>query len=407
MNIKSIIKILFFPWITLFLFPFKHLVRKKRVIILQTYNRHFYCDNTRYLYEFLSKKDDLEVYWVTDDKRIKQSIANNGWKYISWNKPFHMIYVALKAKVIIDNGDSFFNPFNITNTKKTIKICLQHGCGPKIIARGKDIETSIRQIKKFNSFDYVNFPSKFSAEYMGKNMYCLPDKKIISLGYPRCDQFFNKALVSKSFKAKKIATKIIPGFTPKDKIILYTPTWRPYNYDSFPLTKIEGFNLKKFNKWLEDNNMFLCCSFHSKSKANEKIGNDNRVIFLDREINYSFDLNQFMMEVDVLLNDFSTTSTDFALLDRPQIFFMPDYDEYSASKGFFEDYRNTLNGAEVFTYKELINTLDEILANEVLYKNKFLENHLNLMQKYYDSYKNKSCEESYKLIIDELEKGVV
>ena len=33
-----------------------------------------------------------------------------------------------------------------------------------------------------------------------------------------------------------------------------------------------------------------------------------------------FDINEFMNEVDILLNDYTTTSTDFALLNRPQIF---------------------------------------------------------------------------------------
>ena len=78
-----------------------------------------------------------------------------------------------------------------------------------------------------------------------------------------------------------------------------------------------------------------------------------------------------MLEVDVLINDYSSTSTDFSLLNRPQIFYLPDYDLYSSEKGFVEDYRATLPGVEVFNFEELKKQLIYCLSHTDQYLNKF------------------------------------
>ena len=84
-----------------------------------------------------------------------------------------------------------------------------------------------------------------------------------------------------------------------------------------------------------------------------------------------FDVNNFMNEVDILLNDYSATSTDFALLNRPQLFCMPDYDKYWNYEGVsfipIDDsntkYKETLPGEEVLNYNQLINTIKYIDDN--------------------------------------------
>ncbi len=314
-----------------------------------------------------------------------------------------MVYIALTAKIVIDNGDTFFNIFNILNTKSVIKMSLQHGCGPKVTLRdSEDVKIPIKQISNIRKFDYINFPSKYSADRMGKNMYFLPDEKIISLGYPRCDQFFNKEYIRKRFQEKNIAKKLSHNFKNKDKIILYTPTWRPYSYDSLPLNLMDDFDIHEFNNWLKNNNLFFFCVIHSKSTSPNWGSNLDRIVFIDKALHPLFDLNKFMLEADLLLNDYSTTSTDFSILERPQLFYMPDYEFYSSKKGFFEEYRDTLPGKEVSTYGDLKRTLKVIFKNKSIYNEEFLYKRQELLQKYYDSKNGNSCEKNYKFIIEKL-----
>jgi len=400
---QKLIKKMILIAVSIFFIPIKHLIRKRQVVILQTYNRQIYCDNTRYLYEFLSNKKCIDVYWVTDNTRIKKYISDKGWKYISWSSPIKMLKIALTAKIVIDNGTKFFNIFNILNLKSVIKISLQHGCGPKITLRDpRGVHVSIRHIKDINAFNYINFPSDYSTHSMGRNMYHLPDVKVVSFGYPRCDQFFDENRVEKSFQEKKIAKELTGNFTDKDKIILYTPTWRPYQYDAIPLKLMNSFHLIDFNSWLRDNNLFFFFTVHSHAGDSDWEDELDRMVLIDKALHPMFDINEFMLETSILLNDYSTTTTDFSLLKRPQLFYMPDYELYSTETGFFEEYREILPGKEVFNYDELIKEIKSIISDEDFYSEKYANERENLLQKYYDRQKSNACSKSYEFIKQKL-----
>ena len=111
MIIKYLAKLLLKQFFTLTLFPLKFVISKGNVIILQTYSPYIYCENTKYLYEYLSTKTDYEVYWVTESKEIKKYLDSKGFKYISRSNLFHLIYITLRAKCVIDSGTWYFNLF--------------------------------------------------------------------------------------------------------------------------------------------------------------------------------------------------------------------------------------------------------------------------------------------------------
>jgi CDP-glycerol glycerophosphotransferase (TagB/SpsB family) len=397
---RRLIKKFFIIFIQSALTPFKYIIRKKRVVILQSRNKEVYCDNTKYLYEFLSNKKDIDAYWVTNNAKIKKYITSKGWRYISWDNPFQMIWVALRAKIVLDNGSSFFNIFNISSLNQTVKISLFHGTGPKItVGRFDEISTSVQQILNINKFDYVNFTSDFSVESIAKRMYFLPDNKILKLGYPRCDLFFDKGCVENAYQDRIIAKTFSPAITKKDKIILYTPTWRPYKYN-FPIIEMPGFSMSDFNEYLQLNNLFFFYTLHTNRHPKNLPNNLNRIIFINPSENPLFDINEFMMEVDILLNDYSTTSTDFSILNRPQIFFMPDYDLYNSTKFFVEPYREILPGDEVCNYEDFLKTISYASLNTKNYINKHSKVIKLIQEKYYDTQYNNSTAKLYDFICD-------
>jgi len=376
---------------SIFFIPFKLLIKKKKVVILQTRNLQRYCDNSKYLYEFLSEKKDIKVYWVTNNLEIMEYIRSKGWLYISFRNPIHMIWIALRAKVIIDNGDGFFNIFNITNTSSVIKISCTHGSGPKatIISYGQ--HSAVSQILDMNKFNYVNFASKYAGDIMGKRTFFLPNKKIINFGYPRCDAFFDKATIDMAYDNKTITRSLSSKFSKKNKIILYTPTWRPYKYN-FPLSKLNNFSFSDFDRWLELNNLIFFYTFHSNLHPENIPTNLDRVVFINENNNPLFDINSLMMEADILLNDYSTTSTDFSILNKPQVFYLPDYELYTSIKGFLEDYRKILPGQEVQTYEELKSSLLRASLEPKSFVKDYLKESAELQHKYYDVKLTKSTQ---------------
>jgi CDP-glycerol glycerophosphotransferase (TagB/SpsB family) len=385
MSWRYIVKKIVFPIISIFFIPIKYVVKRRRIVILQTYSRQLYCDNTRYLYEFLSEKKDIYVYWVTDNPKIKQYIKNRGWKYITWHNPIQMIWTSLRAKVVIDNGDGYFDIFNITKPNSVVKISLLHGAGPKAtISRSQDIMTAVQQILNMNKFNYVNFTSKYYMESLGKKTYFLPNEKMIKLGYPRCDLFFDENSVDIAYQAKKILRELGVVFNERDKIVLYTPTWRPYKYN-FPLSEMPGFSFDDFNKWLQSNDLIFFYTVHANLFPENMPKNLDRIVFIDSGAHPLFDINEFMLEVDILVNDYSTTSTDFSILNRPQVFYMPDYEFYSSEKCFIESYRDIMPGEEVFNYEDFKESLLGASSNPKSYTDRYLSITKELQNKYYDT----------------------
>ena len=164
---KKILYFLFFP-LRIF-FPVND------IILISTANHYDYRDNTRYLFEFVSKYTNLKIYWLTKSEKIIKYLKYKNYKYINLNNKFEVLYFTLSAKVIINSGTSFYNFLGLLS-KKCIKICTMHGNGPKAISfTHEDINESLKMIYMLNDFDYVNFPSKYSKKIRKK---CLETTKL-------------------------------------------------------------------------------------------------------------------------------------------------------------------------------------------------------------------------------------
>ena len=395
--IKSIKKLIIFI-ITIILWPIKYIVPKGNIVILQCHNSLVYADNTKYLYEYLSTHTKYNVYWVTEHEVIIDYITRKGFKFISKKRIFHLIWVSLRAKVVIDSGSMYFNYFGLCDNHITTKICIMHGSGSKAShMRSDNIYKSILPILQHNKFDYVNFTSEYTTAFVAKKLLLLPTKKIICLGYPRCDSFFKKDFTEKRYKDKLLTKELNKNYKKDGKVILYTPTWRPYSYD-FPLFLMEGFELEEFNEWLESENIFFFHSAHTVNFPEYFPANLSRFVFIDHPKHPLFDTSLFMHEVDILINDYSTTSTDFALLEKPQIFFMQDYEYYKNEKGFVEDYKAFLPGKEIKEYAQLTKTIKDYLINPQSYVDNYENNIQILLEKYYNPSLTNSSESFMKVI---------
>lgn len=365
--------------------------KKENLIVLVGTDSQRYNENSRYLFEYLSKQKDLDVYWFTSSKTVNNYVLSLGFKCLYG--VFEKFRVMLKAKMVISTGSSHLDYFHIIGGK-AIRYCLNHGIGPKAsVYSGISVAPILKALKSIHKFDYLNFTSSYTAELVGKLAFKTPYKKIIVLGYPRNDLYFDKEKSETAKKHKAMARQIFSQMDGEAKLILYTPTWRKDGSAKLPILCVKGFDLDEFNSFLRQNNIYMACTIHPNLVFDMDIGKSN-IKVIDYLKDHLFDVNALMMEVDILINDYSTTSTDFALLDRPQIFVMPDYEEYKKTDCFIDDYRSILPGVEIFSDKELKREILERLRDPGKYS--YLRK--RLLDKYYDVSINNSCELHTKFI---------
>jgi CDP-glycerol glycerophosphotransferase len=345
--------------------PLKLLPLKKNSIIIQSSLANIYTDNPRFLFEFLSKKG-VNIYWFTNNLEIKNYLKKNNFKYIYSKNFIKRIWITLKAKVIIDGGSDYYNFLNLIDSN-AIKICIGHGSGLKVVKAKYIISKKFEDYSKFN---YINFTSNFTIKKLGIEKYNLPSSKIIKFGYPRFEVLKKKS--------NSMLNYVLDGKNCKKKIIYYSPTWRPYDYN-FPLLNLKNFNLVKFNTFLEENNCYFFYTYNLSnliSEIDEKKKYKN-IIYIDRNKKPFFDTTIFLNEIDLLINDCSTTTTECSFIGKPQIHVFPDFKKYKEEKGFLISYRKNIAGPFCGTYRSFIINISKYIN----YKNNYLERYKSINKK--------------------------
>ena len=97
--LKKIINSLF----TILFSVIKDYVRKKNIVIFSGINNYTYNGNSRYLFEYLSKYTDYEIYWFTRSDKIKKYIKSKGMRYLSYGSPIKLIYKSLFMKIVFND----------------------------------------------------------------------------------------------------------------------------------------------------------------------------------------------------------------------------------------------------------------------------------------------------------------
>jgi len=366
------------------------ILKRKDLVVIQTNSLYRYCDNARYLYEYMHSRNGLTVYWDTESKQIYKNLLSKGYNVLQHNSlKSYLTY--LRARVVVGTG-SYYPDFLKTVGRKTIKYCLYHGSGPKATIPTYDtISETLKEIYRYLKYDIMNATSEFDAVMRGKLALRFQKSRLVINGYPRCDHLFDKDSVACICNKKKISKSYFKDMDSSSKILLYAPTFRLSNFNlSFPMTMYEDFDMEKLNRFLKDNDMYMLVSNHPLVKRVD-ITDAARVKFINTKKDPFFDINLLLPEVDMLIGDYSTIHVEFAILDRPQIYLMPDYNQYFWERGFLEDYRQNLAGKEAESFKDLL------MIIEGYAKNPSSDSKLRkrLLDKYYDTRIKNSCEKNY------------
>ena len=253
------------------------------------------------------------------------------------------------SKYVFLNDNFFPLAFmNFKNETEVVQLWHAPGASKKFggsVASDSDIEM-LSKIGK--NTDYLISSSKKIENYYSE-AFQIDKEKIIPLGLPRIDYYFENHDLNriKSDFCKKY------GIDFDKKIILYAPTFR----DEKKYNNVFDFlDLKKFYDVLGEEYV-LALRLHPKIKDFYQDDIESSENYVDCS-DYPSE-QELMMISDILITDYSSIMIEFAILDKPILFFVYDLDNYlNTERGFYYDFEKTVPGKIVYSSDELINAIE-------------------------------------------------
>lgn len=298
----------------------KHI--KEELFFFESFHGKQYSDNPRAIYEYINQNyPKYKCVWAVK-KGFEEHFIENDVPYVR--------RMGIKWLLIMPRAKFWFCNTRLPSWMvKGDNIYVQTWHGTPLKQLGLDIKnvtmpgTNTDKYKKnFKQealrWDVLISPNTYSSRIFRRAFAYEGD--ILECGYPRNDIL---TLTDTKNKAERIKKKL--GISGNKKIILYAPTWRDDHYYKKGEYKFD--NHFPFNEVLDlDENVTILVRLHYLVADNVQSKNyNNRVMDVS---NYE-DISHLYMIADILVTDYSSVMFDYALTEKPMIFFMYDFDLYS------------------------------------------------------------------------------
>lgn len=315
-----------------------------------------YADNAKYLFEYVNKNyPSIRAVWITAKSDIKDRLTNAGYEaYLSDTE--------LAENVLSQAGVAFFtnslNDFGMHPFLNGAKLCaLFHGVGFKNELRELDDQNTLKAkfkglkhaIYDLSYTDYIFTTSEFFKKKFYNQQYNAKLNSIAVTGQPRNDALFENGQPY-----------------PAEKTILYLPTFRENKDGQIRLEKIinELLGFTKLNDLLKKYDYTLLIKPHYLTKIHKAKWFSNIQILNDTDVT---DIQTLLARVGMLITDYSSVIGDFALLDRPIIFYSYDLEEYCANNHMHPAYMEVLSDTYVKNNEELYSVLEMLFQGSIDY----------------------------------------
>lgn len=262
-----------------------------------------------------------------------------GAKVISFNTKEYWYYLA-KAKYFVNDVNFEEN----ARVKRADQVEIQTMHGTPLKKMGFDVlsdwsdKTYNNYLRKNKNWDYLVVPSDYVAEISMKAYEVQPN--LLKTGYPRNDLLLaSKDNLNLSSLRENLNIPI------NKKIILYAPTWRIKGqtdinsyidlqslYENIPDDMIILIRSHTYEKWINLNGKF-----------------QDKIRYAPQDAS----IEDLYLASDAVITDYSSVMFDYALLDKPMMFFAFDYNEYIQERGLNIDLKSIAPGPFIEHQKEL------------------------------------------------------
>lgn len=305
--------------------------------------------NLEPLYEYLITNGYNKKYHIVCSVESKKFFGVNQDNVLYVNHIGGLFYYLKSKHVFYTAGQLPIKP-----SKKQIVIHMNHG--------SSDLKTMGKLSKIDNGdefyFTYMLTPSDIYIPIVAQEYGCTFEN-IKVCGEPMTDDLFKEH--------EKY------NFGEYDKIILWMPTFRQSDYLNYNdsqeslLPMFEDNNYDELNKVLETLNFKLIVKLHTAQNANKlktKVFTNLEIMTNDDFVNSGYEIYKLMTQVDAFVGDYSSASLQFLLVDKPNLFVVPDMEEYKKNRGFcFTNPENYMAGPIIKTRNEFYDELVKLGNN--------------------------------------------
>ncbi|MEZ9645213.1 CDP-glycerol glycerophosphotransferase family protein [Vibrio sp. 10N.261.52.C2] len=347
---------------------------KPRTVIFESFNGRSVSDSPLAIYNTLCDKFDclnLSYVWVVDSNnygKYEHLIARKRTKVVKFNT--NEYYKAYRESLIWVSNCRL--PKSIHKSKNQTFVQCWHGTPIKKL--GCDIsiteDTSITPLarsyiyqQQSKSINLFLSPSHYATDKF-KSAFFLEQNQVLEYGYPRSDRLINGF---DSMRIKRLKERL--GIPEGKKVVLYAPTYR----DSIFSDKYsETNNACHLNQKLDEisrssgNAVVL---YRGHYFTNTSVFNENVI-----DVSNHNDVNEILGISDILITDYSSLIFDFALLKRPIICYLYDFERYmNKSRGAYLEIDETFPCFRTYSYIELYGILQAVLSGFSIEADVYLE----------------------------------
>lgn len=335
---------------------FTKLPVKQRVVFYESFLGRNISDSPKYIYQYLQKNypGKFKHVWVINPEIMDSPSKKKDTIFVKRFGFRYMYYLAVSRYQVINMRQ----PKWFQKRDGTTFLATWHGTPLKHLVFDMDNVASANPLYKkvfyhqSRQWDYLISPNQYSSDIF-EHAFMYPKEKMLPTGYPRND-ILNAT--DKPEKARLIKEKL--GIPQDKKVILYAPTWRDDEY--FDVGKYK-FTLKldiaKLKAQLSDDYVLILRThyFIANRLDTSEFGE-----FVFNESTYD-DISELYLISDVLITDYSSVFFDYAILKRPILFYVYDYEKYAGIlRGFYLDMKKDLPGPLLKDSEDVLNALKNL-----------------------------------------------
>lgn len=338
----------------------------EKVVVFGSYNGKSYACSPKAVYEYMLNAPEFKDYqlvWFFDEPENYSFLEKNRNTVVVKNSSKECEKYLHRAKYWIFN----YRALDYWIPKKD-QVYVQCWHGTPLKKLGYDILTSTNAMNSVTEIrskyrndakrlTYLLSPCKFVTEKFITAWNLEEFDKanaVLEIGYPRNDYLVNY----KKEDIEKIKASLGLDGSNK-KIILYAPTWRDNQHDAKTgYTYDNPVDFDYLKEQLGDEYIII---FRAHYLVANQFDFDAYKGFIYNASAYD-DINDLYVISDLLITDYSSVFFDYAILNRPMLFYMYDMEEYRDEMRGFYFGTDKLPGPILKTESELVESINAIMS---------------------------------------------